>query len=319
MKHEFQLISILARLMIAVTFISLIGCGSDGGGDDGNSNSLPITIITGPSDGSIYTKGDIISFTGTASDDEDGNLSGDSLVWSSNIDGEIGKGLSFSIASLSVGRHTISLTSTDSDSGSDTASLNMIVALFHDDFENADCLSKWTVGGRQQEGTNTADCEIRNNSVKGHLFKFSFTEINLTPATGTFNYSEDLSFEFEMEVRASSTGVAPSNYYGLSGVSFSFYDSDENLLGWVGYITATTQYPFNNVAADPTKAYIETTENIATGHLLSVDDILSNIDIDEIQISTVGILFNTYSSTRPIPSVEAELWIDNVIVLGSDE
>lgn len=310
----FSILFIMA-LILSLSILS-IGCGGGGGGDNDNGDATtnPTVTINNPMYGNIFTEGDTITFSGSGDDAEDGTLTGYSLVWTSSIDGEIGTGASFSITNLSVGAHTITLTATDSDGDSDVDSIEIIVALFYDDFENADCLNKWTVGGRQQEGTNIADCEIRNESTMGHLFKYSFTEINFTPAVGAFEFSENLNFEFDMEVRVSSSGSAPSNYYGKSGAEFRFYDSEDNLLGIVSYIAATTQYPFDHDAADPTRASIELTQNNITKLSLSVEDILSNIVIDETQIAVVGMTFNTYSSTRPIPYVEAELWIDNVIV-----
>jgi hypothetical protein len=69
-------------------------------------NDPPTVSISAPADGSSFTEGDSISFTGTAGDVEDGNLT-PSLSWSSNLDGSIGTGISFSISTLSVGIHTV--------------------------------------------------------------------------------------------------------------------------------------------------------------------------------------------------------------------
>jgi len=76
-------------------------------------NDAPVVTITAPADGSSYTEGATVEFTGTANDTEDGTLTG-SLAWSSSIDGSIGTGGSFSISTLSVGTHSISASVTDS-------------------------------------------------------------------------------------------------------------------------------------------------------------------------------------------------------------
>ncbi len=55
------------------------------------------------------------TFSGSAVDERDGNLSQDQLVWFSNLDGEIGRGLSIIVSSLSVGEHVITLRATDSE------------------------------------------------------------------------------------------------------------------------------------------------------------------------------------------------------------
>ena len=74
----------------------------------------PTVSITSPADGSVFTEGDTITFTGIAIDAEDGNITG-GLSWSSNIDGVIGTGGSFSLSTLSVDSHTITASVTDSD------------------------------------------------------------------------------------------------------------------------------------------------------------------------------------------------------------
>ena len=78
-----------------------------------NVNALPVANITGPAHNTNVTTSDIVSFTGTGSDTEDGTLTGNSLQWSSNLSGNLGNGTSFA-ATLSAGSHTIALTVTDS-------------------------------------------------------------------------------------------------------------------------------------------------------------------------------------------------------------
>ncbi len=88
-----------------------------------SSNQSPIAAIQSPSDSSTYTYGSDISFTGSAADPEDGTLSGSSLTWSSDMDGELGTGILISIDGLSVGTHTIMLAATDSEGASDTTNI----------------------------------------------------------------------------------------------------------------------------------------------------------------------------------------------------
>ncbi|MGD8351521.1 MAG: Ig-like domain-containing protein, partial [Nitrospirota bacterium] len=82
------------------------------------SNSAPSASITSPADGSTFDSGASISFEGTASDSEDGDLTA-GLIWTSDMDGEIGTGGSFSSV-LSDGDHTI--TASVADSGGSTGS-----------------------------------------------------------------------------------------------------------------------------------------------------------------------------------------------------
>ncbi len=75
---------------------------------------VPEVAISAPADGSTSASGDPVTFTGTASDPEDGVLSA-SLTWSSSLDGAIGSGASFQTSSLNLGAHTITASVTDSD------------------------------------------------------------------------------------------------------------------------------------------------------------------------------------------------------------
>ena len=88
-------------------------------------NSTPIVSISTPSNNASYAEGASVSFSGTASDAEDGNLSG-RLVWSSSRDGQIGTGASVSRA-LSAGTHMV--TATVSDSSGQTSSSHVSVVI----------------------------------------------------------------------------------------------------------------------------------------------------------------------------------------------
>lgn len=91
------------------------------------SNVAPTVTITSPADGSTFLSGDVnpIVFNGTAIDTEDGDLAAD-LTWTSDIDDYIGSGGSFSTI-LSVGRHIITASVTDSGGKTGSASVNITV------------------------------------------------------------------------------------------------------------------------------------------------------------------------------------------------
>ena len=94
---------------------------------NGTTPMAPVVVIATPSDGLVFTAGTAVSFTGGASDADDGNLAGN-LQWTSSLDGAIGSGASFSTSALSVGAHTITASVTDSDGmqGTDSISLTVI-------------------------------------------------------------------------------------------------------------------------------------------------------------------------------------------------
>ncbi len=85
--------------------------GNNGGGG-GGPNKPPTATITAPADGSTFIAGQTIAFSGTANDAEDGDLTA-SLAWTSDLDGDIGSGGSFSTTTLLVGTHTVTASVTD--------------------------------------------------------------------------------------------------------------------------------------------------------------------------------------------------------------
>ena len=90
-----------------------------------SSNAGPTVSISSPANGSSFSEGTNVSFTGSASDTEDGDLTED-LTWNSNIDGGIGSSGNPSFV-LSPGIHTITASVTDSGgkSGSETVSITV--------------------------------------------------------------------------------------------------------------------------------------------------------------------------------------------------
>jgi hypothetical protein len=90
-----------------------------------SQNAPPEVSISSPEDGATFDSGVTINFSGTADDAEDGDLT-DNLAWTSDIDGQIGTGGSFS-TTLSDGIHTITASATDSSGTSGSDSVNITV------------------------------------------------------------------------------------------------------------------------------------------------------------------------------------------------
>jgi hypothetical protein len=67
-----------------------------------------------------------IRFTGFATDYEDGVMTGEALVWESDVDGVLGRGETF-IGRLTSGRHVVTLTATDRDGMRGSGRIEVIV------------------------------------------------------------------------------------------------------------------------------------------------------------------------------------------------
>lgn len=89
------------------------------------ADQAPTVTISQPT-GSTFAFGDEIVFEASASDPEDGSLSG-LIEWTSSIDGDIGSGPSISTTSLSTGGHLIVASVVDSGGNTaiDTASISV--------------------------------------------------------------------------------------------------------------------------------------------------------------------------------------------------
>lgn len=87
----------------------------------------PDVNISGPGEGTTFLNGESIYFRGQAVDLEDGALGPEQLVWSSDQDGELGRGKTLGVSTLSVGSHKILLTAEDSDGNQASAEINLTI------------------------------------------------------------------------------------------------------------------------------------------------------------------------------------------------
>ena len=84
-------------------------------------------IISSPNNGTHFEVGEEITFTGSAKDFQDGELTGGSLVWTSDQDGQIGEGNTFTRDDLSEGKHKITLTATNSHDEERTTTITITI------------------------------------------------------------------------------------------------------------------------------------------------------------------------------------------------
>ena len=107
--------SMMLILLIAVFSAVTVSCGKSEKKND--NNRPPAVSIKSPQGGSSFKVGFPVLFEGEAIDTEDGKLTGNKLVWRSDINGEIGRGERVQTKTLKPGIHMITLTATDSAGG----------------------------------------------------------------------------------------------------------------------------------------------------------------------------------------------------------
>ncbi|WP_461442523.1 HYR domain-containing protein [Maribacter sp.] len=91
-------------------------------------NTAPVVTIETPADGIALTTGTTLNFSGTANDFQDGDLSS-TIVWTSDIDGQLGVGADITAALSTIGTHIITAETTDSDASplTGTATVTLVV------------------------------------------------------------------------------------------------------------------------------------------------------------------------------------------------
>jgi hypothetical protein len=87
----------------------------------------PFVTIKSPQHGEVFEVGRAIQFSGSARTFWGSKITGDSLSWTSNIDGELGKGEDVITSSLSAGTHIITLSATNSAGETGTEALSILV------------------------------------------------------------------------------------------------------------------------------------------------------------------------------------------------
>jgi hypothetical protein len=95
-------------------------------GGGGPVNATPMVNISSPLNNSAYTTADVVSLVGTATDDEEGDLTG-SLGWTSSRDGFLGSAGSLMVGSLSAGTHVITASVTDMGGAGETGSASVTI------------------------------------------------------------------------------------------------------------------------------------------------------------------------------------------------
>lgn len=114
---------LLTLLGLTLVVPGLATCSDDGSGP----NQPPEVEITSPSDGAAVSADTELALRGSATDPEEGELTGSALTWTSNQEGIIGEGSEATAIDLSLGSHEITLSATDSEGAQGSASVSIAV------------------------------------------------------------------------------------------------------------------------------------------------------------------------------------------------
>jgi len=127
-------------------------------------NTTPELVISNPIDGAVYTVGEQVTLSGSATDQEDGSLS-QTIRWSSNIDGSLGMGGSLAV-SLSEGTHIITARVSDSAGlqSSSSVSVEVLPEVTSDQEIIVSQVEFSTFGGRRSEKHLTATLKLVDDS-----------------------------------------------------------------------------------------------------------------------------------------------------------
>jgi len=87
----------------------------------------PAAVISAPEDESAFDEGSDLTLEGRGIDPISGEVSGDSLEWSSDVNGDLGRGESVIVSNLSAGPQTMTLTATDDDGNTASNSAHIVV------------------------------------------------------------------------------------------------------------------------------------------------------------------------------------------------
>jgi len=248
-------------------------------------NDAPIVSINTPGDDAIFDQGDQITFTGTATDIEDGDLT-TSLSWSSDLDGSIGTGGTFSTSALSVGTHTITAAVNDSGAleGSDqvVVTVNPGVAII-DALANSEISVAGTVDGNytdtHQDGGVAESITERQSGGKPSM-RYSYLE-----------------HKWIFDVTSGNVVILYANTWSSDsgdGDSFTFaYSTDD--------IEYTDMFSVDSTSVDNLQTYIlpSSTQGTIYIRVKDSDQSIGHLDLDTIFVDHMYISSETQPGSPP--------------------
>jgi subtilisin family serine protease len=165
----------------------------------GSANTAPQVTILSPANGSSSGRWADVTFSGSAIDTQDGNISAN-IVWTSNLQGVIGNGASFTRNDLNVGNHTITASVTDAGGlpGNGVVQVNITAATIPAAPSNAVASSPGAGAANVTWADNSGNeqqFEVRRQTLVGSTWKLN---VFYTTTRNATSFGE--------------TGLAPNRY-----------------------------------------------------------------------------------------------------------
>src|SRR5690606_12464163 len=131
-------------------------------------NAPPSITISRPRDPASVVEGQPVTFTGSATDPEDGALT-DAIEWISDRDGSLGTGGSVTVTDLSVGEHVVTASARDSEGLEGTAEVRVVVTAAPVNTPPAVVIAEPEDGSSATEGEPVAFTASATDAEDGNL------------------------------------------------------------------------------------------------------------------------------------------------------
>ncbi len=277
-------------------------------------NFPPTLSLILPQTGAVIDQGLVVSLQAQASDQEDGNLSGN-IIWSSDRDGTLGTGSALEINTLSLGTHQITASITDSAGISTSTSSTIII-------QAPDSVLLTTFS----DGSSTQTLEFPAGG--GDQTAWVTLPENIDVVNAQMTVTGQLSDQWEQEYMGYMNGENSPMYTSgrmKSHLEFVDIDGDTDFDLFMGDDDGTLYFYRNNgTATSPTWIFIsDHYEDIDVGNYDISAPTFTDIDGDNDYDLFIGdeygnINFYRNDGTSTIPSwTIVTTWYENIDV-GSD-